>query len=1255
MTQPPKYVVGIGASAGGLEAIEGFFDHMPENDEVTFIIAQHLSPDFPSMMSDLLAHHTSRSIMTAQNKMPLNPNVIYLIPASFEAQIENHCFKLRKLHRKLSPQPISTLFESLALAYGQFTIGIILSGTGADGASSMEAIAHHNGLTIAQTPDEAKFSDMPNNAIATQEVQRVLSVSDMPNAILEYMHQPTDFHKNIEQLKPAHQSQYQEIFHLLDQKFTTNFNAYKFGTVARRIQRRMRLLNIENLQAYVAYLSNDEAKLKTLYKDLLIGVTQFFRDPEAFAVLESEVIPALFTRAKKTQEIIRIWVNSCATGEEVYSIAILLKKYADQHHLPFSIKIFATDINPEFILRAKKGQYSYREIAQVPPDLLNQYFIKFPDYYEVIPEIKRQILFTKHNLLRDTPFTKMDLICCRNLLIYITPKEQQRITDLLRFNLNIGGFLFLGSSEGLTALEPDLMATNPLWKIYKKTKRSHFPLHGITLHSNVLVKDNPPATINHPSSSSLPLYAYNAILQDVVSAGFIIDTSYVLLHSIGKARELLILPEGIPSLILTKIIIDELKGTLIAALHQAKSNLMPVVYKNITIHQNSGKERAIKMAVHPIRDVNDKISYYWIRLDFSKAITGKSRPITLSGAQNSIHQHEIITALEEELSEARVLVQSSLESMETVNEEAQSANEELMASNEELQSTNEELQSVNEELNVVNLERSRKIDEVIQAKTDIDNLIHGAEICTIILNSNLEIRIFTPAIKKIFNLVSHDIGRSLENFKHNLKFDGLMKKTKEVLKSNKPYEMEVVNQKNHWYFLKIIPYYSSQHEAVTGVVITLTDIHTTKLLLQKKEEIEKDLRLALKTGLIGIWHCDLASKAFTYDDTIKNMYDLDTLSDMNHWHQFIDSIHRDDRKRIEEAFAATATKHESFEQNFRITRSDGNIRYISCSANIHHIPASEEHYLTGICWDMTEKYWLEEKIIDAEHLNLGLDAITDGWWDWDLISKETYLSPLLKRTLGYEDHELLNSMESYEQLMVPEDLQILRRKMEKYLASHSDQPMTQEIRFVHKTGRIVWILSRRKGVLDKQRKLIRLVGTLTDITALKENARSLEKLAYRDFLTQVSNRPAFSDALLRAIARANRKQGLLAVIYLDIDNFKKVNDQAGHDFGDAVLCEVATILKNASRAIDFLARLGGDEFGVLLEDIVDTEEVRNIATRYLSSFSEPLMVNNIKISLTVSIGIALYPEHGTTEQDILKHADKNMYLAKKRGKNQFVL
>ena len=1227
MPQTPKYIVGIGASAGGLDAIQAFFEHMPKRSDLSFIIAQHLSPDFPSMMRDLLAHHTTMPIQTAKDKMAINAGVIYLIPATFEAQVSKDCFILKKLQRKLMPLPINTLFESLALNYQQAAIGIILSGTGSDGTSSMAVIAQHHGLTMAQIPSEAKFAEMPNNAIASHKVHHVLSVSDMPNIILSYMHQPDVETTNPKNDNYGQESQYQDIFHLLDQKFKTDFNAYKFGTVARRIQRRMRLLNIENLPAYVDYLSNDESKLEKLYKDLLIGVTEFFRDPEAFAVIESEVIPGLFAKLKTNDEDLRIWVNSCATGEELYSIALLLKNYADTHHLPFSVKIFATDINSDFIKEAKKGQYAYQDVNPIAPHLLSKYFIKYPDYYEIVPEIKHKILFTKHNLLRDIPFTKMDLICCRNLLIYITPKEQQRITDMLRFNLNINGYLFLGSSEGVSTLDPDLEVTNPIWKIYKKINRSHFPLHSINIPTEVFVKEAPSTTIHHSSKGLLPLYAYNTILQEVVSAGFIIDSTYELLHSIGKARELLLLPEGLPSLILTKIIIEELKSALITALYQAKTKLLPVVYDHLEVHHNSVQEQNIKMAVHPILDANNKISYYWIRLDFSEVSPDKSKQIILSEAATTPHQHEIIITLEEELSEARTLLQASLQNMETVNEEARSANEELMASNEELQSTNEELQSVNEELNVVNLERSKKIKEVIQAKTDIDNLIHGAEICTIILNTNLEIRIFTPAMKKIFNLVSYDIGRSLENFKHNLKFEHLTSKTKEVLQTNKPFEIEVVDQKNHWYLLKIFPYHSMIHEDVSGVVISLTDINATKLLVQKKEEIEKDLQLALKTGLIGIWHCDLQNYGFNYDDTIKNMYGLDSLTEMGHWQKFIASIHVEDRKRVEDSFDATIKKHLNFEQNFRINRADGNIRYISCSANIHPTPASGEFYLTGICWDMTEKYWLEEKIIDAEHLNLGLDSITDGWWDWDLITNEAYLSPLLKKTLGYEDHELVNSMECYEQLMLPEDRQMIKTKMANYLRIQNDQPFAQEIRFVHKTGSIVWILSRRKGILDKNQKLIRMVGTLTNITPLKENQQSLENIAYRDFLTQVSNRPAFSDALLRAMDRANRKHALIGIMYLDVDNFKDINDQFGHDFGDAVLCKVANVLKNASRSIDFLARLGGDEFGIVLEDIEDHSELRSIATRYIIAFSKPLLVNDRPIKTSISIGVALYPEH----------------------------
>ena len=1257
MNDSIKYVVGIGASAGGLEAIQEFFNYMPKkNNGLTIIVVQHLSPDFKSMMSELLAHNTSTPIIIVKNNMILQAGVIYLIPATFEAKIEENRFKLIKLNRKSLMLPINTLFKSIAIAYGQLSIGIILSGTGADGSLGMMEIARNNGLTIVQSPTEAKFRDMPTHAIATGEINCVLFVSEMPDVIMEYINQPSEFNKSFKQIEAPSKAEYGSLFLLLQKKYNIDFSSYKIGTVSRRIRRRMKLLSMDSLQAYFDYLTQDEAALKILYQDLLIGVTAFFRDAEAFETLEADVIPELFTQFKKTHEDIRIWVNPCATGEEAYSIAILFKKYAEEHNLPFAVKIFASDVSIDFIKKAKKGYYSYESVEYISPDLLNKYFIKSNDYYEIIPEIRQKVLFTTHNLLQDPPFTKMDLVCCRNLLIYINPKEQKRITDLLRFSLNLGGFLFLGPSESLSMLAPDLIVKNQLWKIFNKIKRSNFPQISTTRLAHPSAKDRRVSSSNHVPFGALPLYAYNAILHDVVSSGFIIDKSYAILHSIGTARELLMLPEGVPTLILPKIIIKDLKGALITALHQAEKSMMPVIYDNIVIHQSPGKEHVIKMAVHPIFDTTNKISYYWIRLDpATVGIKKKANIIKISSFERDAHDNEVIISLEGELSEARVLLQASLENTETINEEMQSTNEELMASNEELQSSNEELQSVNEELYTVNLERTKKIEEVMLAKTDIDNLIRGAEICTIILNDQLEIRIFTPAIGKIFNLVSHDIGRPLRNFIHQLKFDLLMKKVEEVLENDIVYEDEVRDNQNYWYFLKILPYYSAHQQSITGVVITLTDIHDTKLLQQKKEQIERELRLALKTGLIGIWRYSFKDNNFNYDETIKNIFGLTNLSSMNQLKLFFSMVHSEDRKRIENAFEVTRSTNADFEEKFRVRRPDKRIRYLSCSANVHHDNISDSNYIIGICWDMTEQYWLEEKIINSEHLNLGLDAITEGWWDWNLMTNQVYLSPLRKKTLGFEDHELPNNMESYEHLMFPEDRKILNQKMEKYIASNSTQPMIQKIRMKHKNGSYLWILSRRKGILNKHKKMIRIIGTVTDITDLKENEAILAQLAYRDCLTKLPNRSYFMDGLLRAIGRAKRTQNIFALMFVDIDDFKEINDRWGHSVGDLVLFEFSNRLMKFSRTVDLVARLGGDEFGIILEDIGSSDEIRTIATRYISAYSEPLKIDGMEIVVQVSIGIALYPEHGKKDQSILTHADKNMYIAKKQGKNQFVL
>src|SRR3990167_30353 len=454
---PPKYIVAIGASAGGLDPIQTFYNHMPVSDTIAFVIVQHLSPDFASKMDELLIHNTTMPIFTAKNNMPLEAGAIYLVPAAFEARIEKDRFQLTALDKKSLSLPINTLFESIAMAYGKRSIGIILSGTGADGTLGIIKISDNKGITMAQTPMESQFPDMPNNAIATKKVSCVLHVSEMPDAIMEYIHQPDEFNQEYQKLKFTGQSEFDDIFHLLNKVYKINFRSYKPTTVSRRIERRMQVVNIKNLKDYVAYLKKNTDALHILYQDLLIGVTGFFRDRNAFIALREEIIPSLFEKYKETGEDLRIWINPCATGEEAYSIVILLKEYTDEHNLPFAVKIFASDISDDFIKKAKKGCYEHELVACLPKNILNKYFIKSEKYYEIIPVLKQKILFFTHNLLTDAPFTKLDLICCRNLLIYIQPKEQKRITDFMRFGLKIGGFLFLGPSENIPLLEPDLI------------------------------------------------------------------------------------------------------------------------------------------------------------------------------------------------------------------------------------------------------------------------------------------------------------------------------------------------------------------------------------------------------------------------------------------------------------------------------------------------------------------------------------------------------------------------------------------------------------------------------------------------------------------------------------------------------------------------------------------------------------------------------------------------------------------------------
>ncbi|OGT55191.1 MAG: hypothetical protein A3F17_08825 [Gammaproteobacteria bacterium RIFCSPHIGHO2_12_FULL_41_15] len=769
------------------------------------------------------------------------------------------------------------------------------------------------------------------------------------------------------------------------------------------------------------------------------------------------------------------------------------------------------------------------------------------------------------------------------------------------------------------------------------------------------IKEPPHSIIQSSAAATLPLYAYNAVLNEIISAGFIVDKFYTILHSIGKARELIILPEGLPSLILTTIILDDLKAPLVSALHQVENKRSSVIYDNLTFQTHQGEVRTLKMATYPIYDMTHEVSYFWIRFDPIETTMEKETALVLSHHNGDVNRDEMIILLEKELSKTKTMLQASFENMETIHEEMQSSNEELMAANEELQSTNEELQSVNEELYTVNSEYSKKIEELIQIKADIDNLICSAEVSAVILNNKFEIRMFTPSSAKVFNLLERDIGRSLKNFRHNLNIESLMEKMADVLNTNKAHEYEITDSHNHWYLLRIRPYYLPHQKVNSGVVLTLTDIHELKTLQQKQQRSEEELRLALKMGVIGVWHWNISDHTFHCDETIKNILGVSMLFQFDRFKDFMDSIHVNDKKRVEEAFKRVLSQKESFEQDFRIIHPDGKIRYMACCANLYHDTLLNQDHVTGICWDVTERHWLETEIINSKHLNLELDAITDGWWDFNLVTQQIYLSPLFKKTLGYKDHELSNSMENYEQLLLPGTRKAMHAELEKHKMNNNDSPLIQELSMQHKDGHTVWIVSHLKGIKNKRGKWIRMIGTQTDITALKIAEDQLKQHAYKDALTQLANQMVFLTALPRALARAKRNQNILAILYVDLNNFKLINDTKGHSVGDGVLRETANRLLAISREVDLVARLGGDEFGILLEDISTLKEVHSIIKRYILAFSNPLKINRADLLVTFSIGVALYPGDGETPEALLQRADENMYAAKKKGENQYII
>ncbi len=826
---PPTHIVGIGASAGGLEALQHFFANMPAESGLAFIIVQHLSPDFRSMMDELLARHTAMHIHRVTDGMRIAPDSIYLIPPKKEMLIADGRLLLTdKDPAQPVSLPIDLFFRSLAQDMGPRAVGIILSGTGSDGSRGIRSIHDAGGLVMVQSEESASFDGMPRSAIETGVADLVLPPQAMPQAMLTFLQHPVAGPLQTEHPRSdqtAEQGQYGQIFALLLEQYGIDFLYYKPSTVGRRIERRMTMGQLRSLEDYVELLRRDKSELDLLYKDLLIGVTQFFRDERAFAVLAAEVAPRLVELSAAGKEL-RLWCPGCATGEEVYSLAILLKERAEQQGAPLNLKIFATDMHRDSLNHAASGLYDAPAVEKLGPERLRRFFTRQGTRYRIAPELRRVVVFAEHNVIKDPPFTKVDLISCRNLLIYLQPIVQNKVLSLFHFALKIGGTLFLGPSESLGELYPEFEVIDKHWNIFTKRRDIRLPTQ-TRFPTGVPLGGRAPQTLTGRAAGfgteQRQAKAFETLLQKYVPPSMLINERHELVHMFGEAGTFLKHKPGRFELDILTMVEGDLRVALASALQRAGREFKAVVYKGVRVPGKDGPQQ-VNVLVEPLPDKSTERPFLLVSIEPVTEAPRTQGPLE-DGDSFAVAEHAQvrIADLEQEVLNIRENLQATVEELETSNEELQASNEELLASNEELQSTNEELHSVNEELYTVNAEYEKKIRELTQLTNDMDNLLRSTDIGAVFVDRHLQIRRYTPSATVIFNLLPQDEGRPIDHISNNLADKQLVQHIQDVLERGRSSEREVPLRDGRVFLQRILPYLDEKN-VVEGAVLTYVDL-----------------------------------------------------------------------------------------------------------------------------------------------------------------------------------------------------------------------------------------------------------------------------------------------------------------------------------------------------------------------------------------------------------------------------------------------
>jgi two-component system CheB/CheR fusion protein len=981
-------IVGIGASAGGLAAFEAFFSAMPPNTEsgIAIVLVQHLSPDHKSILVELVKRYTRMQVFEVENGMRVRPNCAYIIPPNRNMSLSDSVLSLTEPTEPRGLRlPIDFFFRSLAAAHHERAICVVLSGTGSDGALGVRAIKGEGGMVMVQSPDTAEHDGMPRSAIGTGLVDYVLPPAQMPKQLIAYVRHA--FARGHQAMPATRDGDFiRKLCALLRAQTGHDFSQYKETTLVRRLERRMALQQIDHPEEYLRHARENPAEVDALFRDLLIGVTNFFRDAEAFKMLAEKVLPRILAD-KPLREAVRVWVCGCSTGEEAYSIAILLQEQIEAMKRPLKVQVFATDIDRNAIEQARAGAFPASIVADVTPERLARYFIHDGEggQYRIQKMVRDMLVFSEQDVVKDPPFSKLDLISCRNLLIYLNGELQKKLVPLFQYALRPGGALFLGPSETVGEYAPLFTAVDRKWKLYLRGPNEVGAARPVLTNFLPPLSDRsltrPASVTGHEAErADLRQLIQQTLLAHYAHAAILINSRGDILHIVGRTGKFLEPAAGDAAMNILAMAREGLRRELTVALHKVVAQKQPVSYHGLSIKSNGG-HIPVNLVVRPAQINSGEAAADLHLVIIEEATDRQTKPAGKEPARDPQTRRRI-AELEQELRAKEEYLQTTLEEMETTNEELKSTNEEMQSVNEELQSTNEELetskeelQSVNEELSTVNTELQDKVADLSRVNNDMNNLLAGTGVGTVFVDHQLRISRFTPAATQVINLIPSDVGRPVEHVVPNLVgYDRLIQDIRNVLSTLAPIEAEVQIKSGAWYLMRIRPYRTMEN-VIEGAVITLVDISERKRIENSLRASEARFHAFVSQAYAGVAETDPGGR-FTYvNDKFSEMlgYARQELLDRT----MRDVTHPDDLARSKLQLEALVAGGPGFEIENRYVCKDGAAAWVLTRVNAIREAGGAPQALIVIAFDITERKRLETELSRSDtKLGQYLDVIS---------------------------------------------------------------------------------------------------------------------------------------------------------------------------------------------------------------------------------------------------------------------------------------